>query len=141
LRFKCLSGQQVLASSFDKPLIPIATSLGKTPLYLPHNTSFTLFTGELESLEMAEEENEPFRRQPVFYRELQWAPCSLGRACSFFMIPFVFGIIGITWIPFMRVFADGSLTGGFCLLVFHGLLMLLSLSYFQAIVGEMLPSS
>jgi hypothetical protein len=80
------------------------------------------------------EENEPLREHPALFSEIRWTPFSLGRACSFFMIPFVVGIVGLTWVPYVRIFGDGTSLGIACLVVFHVLLFLLVLSYFQAVV-------
>ena len=82
------------------------------------------------------DEEEPLREQPALYDELNWAPCSVGRGCSFLMVPFVVGLVGLTWVPYIQVFGDGSFSGFVCLAIFHILLFLLLLSYFQAVVSK-----
>ena len=83
------------------------------------------------------EESSPLKISPEFYNELKWTPCSLGRACSFLMMPFVFGIMGLTYVPYVAHFGDGSFKGGLCLFIFHILLLLTVTAYLQVVVSSL----
>ena len=87
------------------------------------------------------EESAPLKsgETPVLFTDVRWAPCSLGRACSLLMMPFVLGIVALTYVPYTRHFGDRSLSGTICLTVFHLLLGLLLASYFQVMVSAAQP--
>ena len=74
-------------------------------------------------------------RAKQFFHELNWAPCSLGRACSFLMMPFILGIMALTYVPYVHFLNNGSITGFMCMIIFHALLLLTLASYFQTVVS------
>jgi len=73
---------------------------------------------------------------PKFYSQVRWAPCSLGRACSFVMVPFVFAMMALTYVPYVAHFAIGTAKGTLLLIVFHLLLILTLVSYFQTVFTD-----
>ena len=84
---------------------------------------------------MNDEEEAPLKQIRKIDTAQRCAPCSAGRACSFLMVPFVLGIVSVTYIPYVKRFNDGSLVSGICLLIFHFLLFMMIASYFQVIVS------
>jgi hypothetical protein len=83
-----------------------------------------------------EDEKDSLQEHPKLYSDIKWAPMSLGRACSLLMMPFVLGIVALTYVPYIYRFNNGTFYGGFCLVIFHVLLSLMMVSYFQVSVSQ-----
>ncbi|GBG30738.1 Palmitoyltransferase [Hondaea fermentalgiana] len=66
----------------------------------------------------------------------QCSPCGAARILGSCMMFLVVGLVLLSYVPMMHFYADGSATGSIVLLIFHVLIVLTLVSYFQTALTD-----